>query len=49
MVVVTDLLTDLEMLDTGELDDLEVALRKDYDHHGDVRFVPPNRHPLKSR
>jgi hypothetical protein len=40
LVVVTDLLSDMEMLDTGSLDDLDVALRETYPAD-DVRFLPP--------
>jgi hypothetical protein len=48
MVVVTDLLSDLEILDGGgHLDDLEDELRKQHDHRGDVRFVPPGRYTKK--
>ena len=40
LVVVTDLLTDLEMIDTGDLDDLDHALRAKYPMADEVRFVP---------
>jgi len=40
LVVVTDLVTDMDIPDTGDLADLEDALRKQYPEADDLRFVP---------
>lgn len=40
MVVVTDLLTDLEIPDSDALDHLETELRRQYAEANDIRFVP---------
>ncbi len=40
LVVVTDLVTDMEIPDTGNLADLEDALREEYPEADDIRFVP---------
>lgn len=43
LVVLTDLLTDLEILDVGGLDYLESELRRIYLEANDIRFVPAGR------
>jgi hypothetical protein len=44
-VVVTDLLTDLDVVDIDALDYLEVELRRRYKEADDIRFVPPRLAP----
>jgi hypothetical protein len=43
LVVVTDLLTDLDIADIDALDYLETELRRRYAEANDIRFVPPGR------
>lgn len=43
LVVVTDLLTDLDITDSDALDYLETDLRRRYPETNDIRFVPPGR------
>ena len=43
LVVVTDLLTDLDVLDVDELDYLETELRRVHKEANDIRFVPVER------
>lgn len=43
LVVVTDLLTDLDITDSDALDYLETELRRQYAEANDIRFVPPGR------
>ena len=40
LVVETHLLSDLDIIDSGQLADLEDELRKTFNHAGDIRFVP---------
>lgn len=42
MVVETDLVSDLSV--EAGLDDLEDELRATYDHHSDLRYVPPGHY-----
>ena len=49
LVVETDLLSDLELLDSGTTADLEDELRAAYPSVDDVRFVPPGRYPQKPK
>lgn len=49
LVVETDLLNDMTMLDTGDLDDLDHALREHYDHREEIRFVPPGHYARASK
>lgn len=43
LVVVTDLLTDLDIIDSDALDYLETELRRVYAEANDIRFIPPGR------
>jgi len=43
LVVVTDLLTDLDVLDVDALDYLETELRRVHKEANDIRFVPVER------
>ena len=43
LVVVTDLLTDLEITDTDALDYLEAELRRTHPEANDIRFIPLGR------
>ena len=47
LVVVTDLLTDLDVVDIDALDYLETELRRLHKEAGDIRFIPVGRSPLK--
>ena len=48
LVVVTDLLTDLDVLDIDALDYLEAELRRGHAEADDIRFVPFGRTPKKT-
>jgi hypothetical protein len=48
LVVVTDLLTDLEVVDIDALDYLETELRRLHGEAGDIRFIPVGRAPPKA-
>lgn len=43
LVVVTDLLTDLEVVDVDALDYLETELRRVHKEADDIRFIPAAR------
>lgn len=45
LVVVTDLLTDLDVVDIDALDYLEAELRRQHREADDIRFVPLGRSP----
>jgi hypothetical protein len=47
LVVVTDLLTDLDIVDSDALDYLETDLRRRYAEANDIRFIPPGRAPSR--
>ncbi len=44
LVVETDLLTDDNIVDSGQIQDLEEELRGTFSHRGDIRFVPPGHY-----
>jgi hypothetical protein len=46
LVVVTDLLTDLDITDIDALDYLESELRRVHSEANDIRFVPLGRSPV---
>lgn len=48
LVVATDLLTDLDVLDIESLDYLEIDLRRLYKEADDIRFVPAARVPRQT-
>ncbi len=48
LVVETNLLSDLELLDSGSAQDLEDELRQSYPGVDDVRFVPPGHYERPS-
>jgi len=48
LVVVTDLLTDTDIVDIDALDYLETELRRVHAEANDIRFVPVGRTPIKS-
>ena len=49
LVVVTDLLTDLDITDSDALDYLETELRRQYAEANDIRFVPLGRGTRKGQ